>query len=109
MYTVTQLKKMNTERLHRVYETVTGKTIFNPYQSRNEMVFEIACKKSKPVPGGVYAEFRNAIAMEMAKICWDMKVAQANVNVMVSDNSWLNQWFQTGERIQDGNSNLLLI
>lgn len=40
-YSPAQLRKMNTERLHRLYEQVTGRTMFNPYTAREDMVIEI--------------------------------------------------------------------
>jgi hypothetical protein len=40
-YTVKQLKKMSTERLHKIFQTIKGYMLFNPYEERQFMIFSI--------------------------------------------------------------------
>lgn len=37
-YSKVQISKMNTERMHKLYEKVTGRSFFNPYEERQTMI-----------------------------------------------------------------------
>lgn len=75
--TIEQLKKMNTERLHRTYEKVTGRTKFNPWQERQEMIEEIIGRLASAVK--VVAE-AIVVPVEVLVELFRKMVSQAKVN-----------------------------
>lgn len=49
MYTLAQLKKMNTERLHKVFQKLAGYALFNPFVERTLMITVIMSKQNPMV------------------------------------------------------------
>jgi hypothetical protein len=46
-HTLKSLKKMNSERLHKLYNEITGTELFNPYSERELMIITIMGHQTK--------------------------------------------------------------
>ena len=46
-HTLKSLKKMNSERLHKLYNKITGTELFNPYSERELMIITIMGHQTK--------------------------------------------------------------
>lgn len=95
-HTHTQLKKMNTERLHTLFTKVTGRSLFNPYEERQYMIVVILGSENTDVKVDVLVMFKKSeVVVEWLK---EMKPVQNKTQKQLAISStYLESFFVEGD------------
>lgn len=86
MYTIKQLKKMSTERLHKIFQKIKGYMLFNPYEERTFMIVSISTiEMSKPVVVDESNKVKPVLENEIAKVMKSVRITARCFGSLTAD------------------------